>query len=250
MGWCDPDKSRSTHGEKRRTTEKTGGGTIARAIIETSVCSGSSPLRSVRAFALHPGPRGFTLLEVMVAVAIFAVVAALAWGGLDTLARSRHALDAESARLAALQRAVAMFERDLRQAAARPVRDGFGQVRPALLAAGDGIEMARFVGQGGWVGPSPQVERIDWQCRDGRLLRARWPALDRAPATRPEAEALLDGIDGCRWRFDDDGAVVAAWPPQDADVAALPRGVEFRFRVEGVEYRRLLELPRNAERAP
>ncbi|MFN3842089.1 MAG: type II secretion system minor pseudopilin GspJ [Rehaibacterium terrae] len=204
----------------------------------------------VRTAAFHPIERGFTLLEVMVAVAIFAVVAALAWGGLDTLARSRHALDAESARLAALQRAVAMFERDLRQVAARPVRDGSGQTRPALFAGGDGIEVSRFVGQGGWVGPSPQVERIDWQCRDGRLLRARWPALDRAPATRPEAEALLDGIDDCRWRFVDDGAVVAAWPPQEADVAALPRGVEFRFRVDGVEYRRLLELPQSAEHAP
>mgnify|MGYP005753777689 CR=1 FL=1 len=205
---------------------------------------------AVRASALHPIQRGFTLLEVMVAVAIFAVVAALAWGGLDTLARSRHALDAESARLAALQRAVAMFERDLRQAAARPVRDGFGQTRPALLAGGDGIELSRFVGQGGWVGPAPQVERIDWQCRDGRLLRARWPALDRTPATRPETEALLDGIDDCRWRFVDDGAVIAVWPPQEADAARLPRGVEFRFRLDGVDYRRLLELPHNAEHAP
>src|SRR3546814_17201668 len=116
---------------------------------------------------------GFSLLEVLVALAIFAVVAALAWGGLDTLARARHTLDAERERLGELQLTIAQLERDLRQAVARPVRDGVGAELPALLGQDSAIEVTRLAPGGGWQTPLPALERVGWRCSDGEFQRQR-----------------------------------------------------------------------------
>ena len=77
--------------------------------------------------------RGFSLVEVLVAVAIFAVLSAMTWSGLSTIMRSRTALEEAGERLHRLQLVVAMVERDVRQAVARPVRGANGEVLPALM---------------------------------------------------------------------------------------------------------------------
>ena len=61
--------------------------------------------------------RGFALFELLVAMAIFSVLAALAYGGLSSVARTRGELEASGARLKALQLGVAQLGRQLRQAA-------------------------------------------------------------------------------------------------------------------------------------
>mgnify|MGYP003462655442 CR=1 FL=1 len=76
--------------------------------------------------------RGFALFELLVAMAIFSVLAALAYGGLSSVARTRGELEASGARLKALQLGVAQIGRQLRQAAVRPVRGSYGESLPAL----------------------------------------------------------------------------------------------------------------------
>ena len=65
---------------------------------------------------------GFALLEVLVAVVIFAVIAAIAYRGLDTVSRTRTQLAAANARLRELSIAIHLIETDLGQVVARPVR--------------------------------------------------------------------------------------------------------------------------------
>lgn len=195
---------------------------------------------------------GLTLLELLIAVAIFATVAALAWGGLETLARTHHALDAQSARFGALQRGVGRLERDLRQAAPRPIRDTDDRIRAALLGTADGVELSRYAPAGGWQTASPAIERVAWRCADETLRRSRWPVLDRSGSARVVEEDVIDGVSACRWHWlDSRGRSVDRWPPVGAPPELLPRGAEVTLTLAGIgEIRRVIELPRGGEIDP
>jgi general secretion pathway protein J len=66
--------------------------------------------------------RGFSLIELLIALAVFATMAALAYGGLDSVARTRAELGRQQDAFRDLMRGVGLIERDLRQAISRPVR--------------------------------------------------------------------------------------------------------------------------------
>ena len=87
--------------------------------------------------------RGFSLLEVLVAVALFALAMGLAYGGLDAVVRGRAQLAGSAQALADLQRSVGLLERDLRAAQPRSVRTGDLRRLPALVIDSDGIELTR-----------------------------------------------------------------------------------------------------------
>jgi general secretion pathway protein J len=175
--------------------------------------------------------RGFSLLEVLVAVAIFAVLAALAYGGLDAVARSRAQVDEASARLAALQSAVGGLERALRDALPRPARGAGGEVLPALTGGPASLEFTHAAFASPATEASAQLGRSGWLLDAGALRRVRWPVVDRASSTPPSTGAVLDDLVRLRLRYlDREARWRDSWPPRDgpqADVAALPAVVEF-----------------------
>jgi general secretion pathway protein J len=175
--------------------------------------------------------RGFSLLEVLVAVAIFAVLAVLAYGGLDAVARARAQTAEAAQRLAAVQSAVAGLERDLREALPRPVRGNSGELLPALIGSGSALELSHA----GFASPlteaSAMLSRTAWVVVDGELRRVRWPVMDRASATRGTPRGMLAQTGQLRFRYLDAAANWRdSWPPRDGPDALperLPRAVEF-----------------------
>jgi len=100
--------------------------------------------------------RGMTLIEVLVAMAIFAIVAALAYGSLNRTLASADILGERMTRLQAIQRAVRQIENDFMQLAARPVRAELAErPSPALEVAPFGIGLA--LSRAGWLGSSSIV---------------------------------------------------------------------------------------------
>lgn len=189
--------------------------------------------------------RGFTLLELLVAVAVFAVAAAMAWGGLDAVARARRALADEGTQLARLQRGIGRFERDLRQAVPQPARGEPGEPEPALRGDAAQLTLSVLLPPDGWASAAPVVQRVRWSCAEGELRRARASMSDRASATPRQEQTLLDKLDDCRLRYvPEQGGVQDRWPPSGAPADALPRAVEIDFRIDGRgRFRRLVELP-------
>jgi general secretion pathway protein J len=189
-------------------------------------------------------PRGFSLIELLVAVAILSLAAALAYGALDGLVRTRAELERQSQRLQALQFAVGLIERDLRAAVDRPIQDAYGSSRlPALEASGSRIELSRSGHANVLAQPRAEIERVSYQLEGGQLQRLRHAVLDRAPNSVPTVQPLLDDVQRLEFRMiDASGREHGRWPPQSG--TALPRAVELRLSTTGFgEIRRLLELP-------
>lgn len=187
---------------------------------------------------------GFTLLEVVVAVALFALVAALAYGGLESVLSARSQLSEQAQQLARLQFAVGQIERDLRAMAQRPVRDGFGQRQPMLVGSSTAIELSRHGYANALDAARAEIERAAYRRVEGRLVRLRWPVLDRAPGTQPEQIELMDRVSDFRLRYvGRTGREYDRWPaPGNNDV--LPLRVEVELDIEGLgPIRRVLELP-------
>ncbi len=194
---------------------------------------------------------GFTLLELLVALAIFALLAAMAYGGLRSVLEARASSDAAAARLARLQSTLLMLERDLSQAVDRGVRDAYGDPQPALVGDDGGLELTR----GGYLnplgGPRSDLQRVAWRLRDGALERADWKVLDRAQDSTPYTAPLLRNVRALHLRFlDARHRWQPSWPPPaDGRTAAagLPLAVEVTLELKDWgTLVRLLPLPGTA----
>ena len=159
---------------------------------------------TARLSALSQDTRGFTLVEVLIALAVTAFVAAAAYAGLSTVIDGVETTRAVARRTEDLNRAFMILSRDLRQFAPRPVRDEFGELEPAL----SGGPLAPFpltLTRTGWhpsaEQPRSHLERVSYYLEDEALWRLSWPVLDRASSVEPVRVRLLDGVEGLELRF-------------------------------------------------
>ena len=191
--------------------------------------------------------RGFTLIELLVALGIFALVSALAYGGLAQIMESRDRVNAQRAFWRSASMLFRQLDEDLRQARDRPITDGIGGDVRAFI--GRPVD-SRALGEpsldftrGGLpvtnLSPRSDLQRIGYRLHEGKLYRLAWPSLDRAPTAKPHEAAMIGDVEDFGVRFYDPTAQVwhDEWPPLSAGQAPptpLPRGVEVRLRLKGV----------------
>lgn len=204
--------------------------------------------------SLRPGRSGgFTLIEILVAVAVLAVFSALAFGGLRYVLLVQESVGEDQARLAAIRGTVQTVVRDLRQTQPRPVREPFtGRRLPAMIGEPAGEYLLRLT-HGGWANPLGRrrgtLQRSAYQLRDGVLIRTHWTVLDRAPDTEPVEREMLDGVRAFRVRYlDRAGEWWDRWPGRVDEWSGLERytpvAVEFELDLEDRgRIRRIVELP-------
>ena len=208
---------------------------------------------------------GFTLIEVLIALAITAFVAAVAYSSLSTAMQAVESTRATAQRTYAMNRAWMIISRDLRQFVARPVRDEFGQVEPAM-AGGAAARFALSFTRGGWHNPNglprSNLQRVNYRVEDGALWRDTYPVLDRAPDTQPQQVRLLEGVEVLELVFLGDLAAAerqgrgltidtrgwqASWVADTSapDIVLLPPvALEIRLELEDIgELRRIYALP-------
>ncbi|MCU0949836.1 MAG: prepilin-type N-terminal cleavage/methylation domain-containing protein [Burkholderiaceae bacterium] len=202
----------------------------------------------------HP-PRGFTLLELLVAISVLAIVSMIAWRGLDSLIGMRERLQPESDEVRALLTAFGQLERDLAQITT-PAVFGLRASPVAVRASTQGpvLEILR-IAPTTTVAPT-SVQSVFWRVADGQLLRQ--VSAPRRSFEAPEAEQLsnaplLGNVRSMRVRLWRDVAWVdplapgaAEVPPvlppgAPADLVQVPQGVEIIVeRTDGRSFRRVL----------
>lgn len=158
--------------------------------------------------------RAFTLLEVVVALGVFAVIGVLSSRILMGIVDVSAVTAKHGAALVALQRAVAVVERDVEQLVRRTVRDGYGDRRDAVAVDGDALlELTRRGWQNPLGAPRAELQRVAYVFRDKKLVRLFWPVLDRAANTEPVVQVLLDGVEDVDFlAHDDDEGDHRRWP--------------------------------------
>ncbi len=184
------------------------------------------------------GLRGFTLLEMLIALAIFGLLAVMSYSGLRAVLEHQFRTEAEADYLAELQKAYLIMQRDIEQVVARPVRNEFGEELAPLVGA-QNLEMTR----GGWSNPLGRprstLQRVAWSWTNRQLRRYAWLVLDRAQDTLPVEQLLMDNIEymQIRYLFAND-QWKEQWPDPlqklepGAEVAVLPRAVEVTIEHE------------------
>lgn len=206
---------------------------------------------------IHGRAGGFTLLELIVVIGIFAVFAAMAYGGLDSVLRTRVRIEENLARTSEYDRAYLRLRTDFQNASARSVRGGDGEPLPSFLfdSYAKRVEFTR----GGWQNllnlPRPTLERVSYYLDDGtqgrtassrsvkdqRLMRRSWYVLDRAPQTKPVEIVLLDHVEDLGWRFLDDSRTwQESWGTASGGLGAAqanaaqpaPAAVEMKLRTK------------------
>ena len=142
--------------------------------------------------------RGFTLVEVLIALAITAFVAAVAYTSLSTVITGVESARASAERTHEINRAFMLLSRDLRHFVVRPVRDEFGENEPAL-SGGQAARFALSFTRAGWHNPNglprSHLQRVNYLFEDQALWRESYPVLDRAGDTEGTQVRLLDDVD-------------------------------------------------------
>jgi general secretion pathway protein J len=158
--------------------------------------------------------KGFTLIEVMVALLIFAIVSVLAAQGLKILLHSHTVIREQGAQLEDLQIALFLIERNLSQSVDRSITDEQNTVQPVLIGASNYIEFTH----GGYTNPQgiaqrSTLQRTAYLLVNGQLIQRDWPVLDQTDKTVPSQRSLIKQISGLSFRyFDNVSQPHTRWP--------------------------------------
>ena len=202
------------------------------------------------------GAQGFTLLELLIAISIFALLGLGTYRMLDSVLRSDEATRKQEQSLRELMRALWSLERDLQQVIARPIRDNFADPRGAFLGESQALDgSAAFeLTRSGWRNPTgvarSQLQRVRWRLAGDSLERVYWVVLDRAVDSEPRVQKVLGGVETLAVRYlDPEGNWQTDWPPpqnaqggDDDELSRLPQAVE--LTLEHKRYGKLVRLLR------
>jgi general secretion pathway protein J len=203
--------------------------------------------------------RGFTLIEVLIAMAVTVLVATLSFASLSRTMDSVQGLREQGERVTELNRAWGLLSRDLGHFVERPVRNEFGTLDPALYG-GEAAEQSLSFTRIGWHNtqgkPRSSMQRVRYVVEEETLYRESYRVLDRTRDSEPQRVALLPGVTVVEMRFlpknidiSPDDFDTEPWPETwgvgaEAGATAPPQAVELRLELEDLgEVRWLYELP-------
>ena len=192
---------------------------------------------------------GFTLLEMVVAVAIFAVMAGIAYSGLNHTIKTGNQVSESNQRLSELQFALSYFSRDWLQVSSRKVRNQYGDEESNIIIEDNSISFTRS----GWSNllqrKRSNLQRVQYLVVDSKLVRRHWLSLDQGIGEEPFDSVMLHNVKNLEINFIDVAEkAIDNWPNEliqddSSTPIALKIGVEIAQLGKTWRY---LEIPDGA----
>ncbi|MBB1380260.1 type II secretion system minor pseudopilin GspJ [Pseudoalteromonas sp. SR43-2] len=193
--------------------------------------------------------RGFTLLEVMVALGILAFVIIATHQILETTTRAKDASDEKIAELNGLQTTFRLMDQDFSQMTKRSVRNESGDVQEQYLLAGRYVLESQYDGiafvRDGWINPinllpRSELQAVGYRVIDDNLERVYRVYVDQLDNMEPRVQRVLENVEELKFEFLDDKN---EWQEQ-WEIKALPKAVAVTLQqIEAEPIRRVFLVP-------
>lgn len=181
----------------------------------------------------HQYVNGFTLLEILIALFIFTILAMISTSALHTVINAQAGTEKNAARLRELQTALLIMSREIKQTTDRPIINSIGKEEVAFKGTARGFNFTHL----GFENPivaiaKSSLERSGYFWDKGKLWRQVWPALDQAPKARASSRALLHNVTNARFEYlDGEGRFHQQWPIGTDPTRTLPRAVKVELEI-------------------
>lgn len=189
-----------------------------------------SSVHSVTQCRSFASMRGFTLIEVLVAMSIFAVVSIMAFSGLRTVINVSGGVQNKVEKLEVLQRTFMLLERDFYQLVPRKMNADGGDVKAALDARPNNERLFEFT-RGGQPNPADvkrsSLIRVAYLVDEEELKRLKWNNVDHLYTDQAVEITLLENVEDISARFlDAKGQWTSSWGQKQDNVETIPNAVE------------------------
>lgn len=179
--------------------------------------------------------QGFTLIEILVALMVFTIIAALTasvmYHAFDTKSRvAQHAL-----KINQLQFAILTIDRDMQQIIARPVRGNEMHLFPAFVGHPHYLEITRMgVLNPDFIEKRSHLKRVAYICQNQQLIRRTWSTLDTINRNQFEDKLLLSNLSLCQFSYlNSTLEILSDWHETtdqiNQDLEPLPKAIQFNL---------------------
>lgn len=179
---------------------------------------------------------GFTLLEMMIAMAIFAVLSVTAFTIMRQMITSDEILQARVSRHEELLTAMSIIEQDLNYIIPRTSRVDFSSTKESAIIAissRDDSSDSLMITRNSWLNPNlilsrSQLQRVRYRLDEGNLIREYFPFVDRLPSNEPKKRVLLSNVQGLKFKYLQQNQWQDDWPYFER----LPQAIEINLTTE------------------
>jgi len=194
-----------------------------------------------------PQYQGFTLIEMVIAVAIFAVMMVIAFPGLTHIARVGDQVGQSNSRLSELQFALTYLNRDWTQVSSRKILDQYGDEKSHIVIEDNSISFTHS----GWNNLLQQkrseLQRVQYLVKDNQLIRQYWLSLDQLSAEEPIPTVLIDDVESFSVHFIDNAEqAINRWPLDVQDEQRANKPIALRISIDLKQFgqvHRIMEVP-------
>ncbi len=173
--------------------------------------------------AINDNQNGFTLLEIMVALFIFAMVTTLSLIGLKNVIDAQQIIERHVAQLHEMELSQLILQRDFDQIIDRPIIDQNNQIQPSVYGNNNYIEFTRA----GYINPMAisdrsELQRVAYFVQNNQLIRRSWAELDRTQNTPVVDKVMMNNVINIKLRYlNYKGEFIDQWPaPNTQNISA------------------------------